>query len=1049
MLLLCANLRAFDAVAQVAAPADALAPRLVVQTGHSVNVYCAALSPDQKLAATGSQDWNVKLWDVETGLELRTFVGHQTSVESVAFSADGRQIISRDVKQNTLVWDVETGRNLTDVTPVAAPVNMGTLEAQVKNGSAITVERANGRLIQTLGGVVRRVTRAWSAPDDKSLIVSSQHTDTHQATQQRIARWSWPDTSTNAWQLKDGSDKIDLSPNGKWLARSEDDGLSLFDAQTGAQQQFSEIGDIHDISWSPDGKQLSIAAGQNWSIWSAMPLKKLVELDGIPQARRSGLQLVGVPIKETPSPPDAPDAIKAQFVAFSPDGKRVAGATLNEIRIWNAATGALVGRWNKADESPRSIYNELNDGWLVWSGDGSFLATASGRNAQVFDVETRQLVAEWKSPSDICTLSFAPKQHSLIIGMDTGLCLWDVTQPQPSALVEAGENFVTSLAWFQGGKILASSTFDGTIKFWRVGSDLKELGTFVSMENGDWAFSDPQGRYDASNGGDIAGIHWVVGTTPLELKQLKQRFYVPNLLAKIMDGEALPPVTGLDHVELPPTVEVAPQLQGANRLALHLQDQGGGLGRVQVFVNGNEWTPDARAEGGVKGDPTRLSVNLSGAPLLPGQTNEVKVVAWNREGYISSRGIKLEWQAPVADDAPPPQLWAIVVGTSSFANSALNLRFAAKDAEDFARAIKVAGAGLFGVQGVHVSLLASDGAPVVAPSRANIENAFRQTATLAKPGDVLLVYFSGHGIAPNNGSDGYFYLTQDARSTDSKTLADPAVRALSTISSEDLANWMSGKEGIKALKQILILDTCAAGAAAEKWSDKKAVSGDQIRALETLKDRTGFHILMGCTADAVSYEASRYNQGVLTYALLEYMRADGAPDGAQVDVSRLFRYAAEQVPLLANNIGHTQRPQIKAPVGADSFAFGRLEAADRAAIPIAGRATLLLRPVLLNAAKLRDDLGLSTLVRAGLREATFASARGAQMPRFVDAEAGDLSGALTPSGTYRVDGETVRVEIVLADGDREVARFNIEGEVKAPEALAGKIVEAILAVKLR
>lgn len=118
------------------------------------------------------------------------------------------------------------------------------------------------------------------------------------------------------------------------------------------------------------------------------------------------------------------------------------------------------------------------------------------------------------------------------------------------------------------------------------------------------------------------------------------------------------------------------------------------------------------------------------------------------------------------------------------------------------------------------------------------------------------------------------------------------------------------------------------------------------------------------------------------------MRTEGARDGAPVDVSRLFRYAAEQVPRLAANVGGTQRPQIKAPIGADSFAFGRLEAADRATIPLAGRATLVLRPVLLNAAKLRDDLGLSALVRAGLREATLASARGAATPRFVDAEAG-------------------------------------------------------------
>lgn len=60
-----------------------------------------------------------------------------------------------------------------------------------------------------------------------------------------------------------------------------------------------------------------------------------------------------------------------------------------------------------------------------------------------------------------------------------------------------------------------------------------------------------------------------------------------------------------------------------------------------------------------------------------------------------------------------------------------------------------------------------------------------------------------------------------------------------------------------------------------------------------------------------------------------------------------------------------------------------------------------------------------------------------------------MSGALVPSGTSRVDGGAVRVEIVLADGDREIARFNVEGETRAPEALAEKIVMAILATQKR
>src|SRR4029077_10242945 len=131
---------------------------------------------------------------------------------------------------------------------------------------------------------------------------------------------------------------------------------------------------------------------------------------------------------------------------------------------------------------------------------------------------------------------------------------------------------------------------------------------------------------------------------------------------------------------------------------------------------------------------------------------------------------------------------------------------------------------------------------------------------------------------------------------DLQTLADPAVRTATTVSSEELTRWI---KDIPALQQVMVLDTCAAGAAAVKLTAKRDISGDQGRAIERLKDRTGFHVLMGCSADRVSYEASQYAQGLLTYSLLEGMRGAALRRGEYVDVSKLFQYAADRVPELA------------------------------------------------------------------------------------------------------------------------------------------------------
>src|SRR5262249_29729574 len=68
-------------------------------------------SPDGRQAVSGGDDATVRLWDVETGKQLRRFQGHTGNVCGVAFSPDGKRVLSGGGKPMRL-WDASTGKEL-------------------------------------------------------------------------------------------------------------------------------------------------------------------------------------------------------------------------------------------------------------------------------------------------------------------------------------------------------------------------------------------------------------------------------------------------------------------------------------------------------------------------------------------------------------------------------------------------------------------------------------------------------------------------------------------------------------------------------------------------------------------------------------------------------------------------------------------------------------------------------------------------------------------------------------------------------------------------
>lgn len=79
---------------------------------HCHYLIGAAVTPDGRYAVSASYDRTLRVWDLETGREIRTLQGHSSAVNGVAITADGRYALSASDDNALKVWDLEADPEL-------------------------------------------------------------------------------------------------------------------------------------------------------------------------------------------------------------------------------------------------------------------------------------------------------------------------------------------------------------------------------------------------------------------------------------------------------------------------------------------------------------------------------------------------------------------------------------------------------------------------------------------------------------------------------------------------------------------------------------------------------------------------------------------------------------------------------------------------------------------------------------------------------------------------------------------------------------------------
>ncbi len=471
-------------LAQAAGGGSASSPDIVLQSGHGANISALAFSPNGKFLVTASEDATLKLWNPESGAEIRTLRGHSNIVTALALSNDGSLIASASLDHTLRIWNAATGETLAvlrgpqptvyllKITPdtssllTAETVPTGTILRvwDIKTGKQLRIIKRNDAAVSHIffTGVNNMLVGDESGEDDATGALATYDLRTGKLLQTRQeivcgvsdnGKWMAVDRSTQKARqavivdlthdkpfakLIGQVSRVMFSSNGEWLAYESSTGDTAIVRKTAGgsvQTIHGRSAEFSMLALSPDGRWLA-TAGSDFSvhIWDV----------------ESGKLAHGMPGQYTPT-----------ALAFSPDGRHVAvngGATdlASGLQVWDIERRTLVN-------GPH-VKHSLSG--VAFSKDGAYLAVTSV-GVEVFDAQTNEPVNKLDCAASSATSpAFSPNGRWAGANCGGVTTVWSLASAnEVFHFGEPSDANAGPIAFSPDGRYLAATSTNGVILY--------------------------------------------------------------------------------------------------------------------------------------------------------------------------------------------------------------------------------------------------------------------------------------------------------------------------------------------------------------------------------------------------------------------------------------------------------------------------------------------------------------------------------------------------------------------------------------------------------